>query len=316
MRILFVSSNRIGDAVITTGVLDHLIRTHPGCRVTIACGPVAEGVFARMPNRERTIVVGKRPYDLHWLALWRAVAFTVWDLVVDTRGSGLAYLLAARRRAVKRREPGRKFEQFAAMLKVDPAPLPVVWTAPEDRAAVERLLPAGRPVVGLGPTANSAYKMWPAERFAALFHRLAAGPLPGAIPAVFAGPGAAERAGSAPLLAALPNAIDLVGRLTLPQAAAAIQRCAVYVGNDSGLMHLAAAAGAPTIGLCGATMDRSVEMAPAGQFARWALATGPSMEALSVDAAFAAARAVIAEADAASRRLATISPGTPETTPL
>ncbi len=304
MRVLFVSANRIGDAVITTGVLDHLIRAHPDCRITVVCGPVAEGVFARMPNRERTILFGKQPYDLHWLALWGQVAWSRWDLVVDTRGSALAYLVPARRRAVKSRQRGRKFEQFAAMLRIDPAPLPVVWTAPEDCAVVKRLLPAGRPVIGLGPTANSAYKMWPVERFAALFHRLATGPLPGAVAAVFAGPGATERAGAAALLAALPEAIDLVGRLSLPEAAAAIQSCALYVGNDSGLMHLAAAAATPTVGLCGATLDRAEEMAPAGRFARWALAAEPTMEALSVEEAYAAALAVLARTKAVAGQVA------------
>jgi ADP-heptose:LPS heptosyltransferase len=298
MRILFNSANRIGDAVITTGLLDHLIRTYPESRITVVCGRMAEGVFARMPNRERTILVDKRPYDMHWLALWRQVAGTAWDLAIDLRGSAMPYLVRARRRVVLRRLPGRKFEQLGALLGIDPPPLPVVWTAPEDRALAARLLPAARPVIGLGPTANSAYKVWPADRFAALFRRLAAGPLPGAVPAVLAGPGTAEQEGSAPLLAALPEAINLVGRLSLPEVAACIQRCALYLGNDSGLMHLAAAAATPTIGLCGATMDRAEEMAPAGRFAAWAMATAPSMEALSVDAALDAARRLLAEAAA------------------
>ena len=73
----------------------------------------------------------------------------------------------------------------------------------------------------------------------------------------FAGPGAAERAMAAPLFDALPEPIDLCGKLTIAEAAACIQRCAFYVGNDGGLMHLAAASGAPTIGLCGATIDRA-----------------------------------------------------------
>lgn len=299
MRILFVSSNRIGDAVITCGVLDHLIRTYPRCRITVACGPAAAGVFARMPNRERTILVDKRRHDLHWLLLWLRVVVTRWDLVVDLRGSGLAYLVAARRRAVRRRVPGRMFEQYAAVLGIRPAPLPVVWTAAEDRALAARLLPEDRPVIGLGPTANWAGKLWPAERFAALFHALASGPLPNAVPAVFAGPGEQERAMAAPLLAALPEAIDLCGKLTLPEAAACIQRCALYVGNDSGLTHLAAAAGVPTIGLCGATIDRAEEMVPAGRRAAWALAKGPSMEELSVEDALAAASRLLRSESAA-----------------
>src|SRR5579872_5993518 len=169
MRILFVTSNRLGDAVLSTGLLDHLIRTHPDARITVACGPHAEGVFARMPNRERTIVLDKKPYGLHWPPLWFAAATTLWDLVVDIRGSALAWMVPTRRRAVMRRRPGHKTAQHAAVLNLDPPPLPVAWTAAEDRAHAAALLPSGRPIVGLGPTANWAPKIWPAERYAALF---------------------------------------------------------------------------------------------------------------------------------------------------
>ncbi len=298
VRILFVSANRIGDAVITCGILDHLIRRYPEARFTLACGPAAAGVYARMPQLERIVLFDKKKNDSHWPKLWRALAFTRWDLAVDIRGSALTYLLAARRRVVRRRRPGRMFEQHAAMLGIVPAPLPVVWTAAEDRARAAVLLPPGRPVIGFGATANWAPKVWPAERFASLFRRLAEGPLPGAVAAVFAGPGEAERAMAAPLLAALPEAVDLCGALTIPEAAACIQRCALYVGNDSGLMHLAAASGAPTVGLCGTTLDRADEMAPAGLRAAWArsdLARSDraTMESLSVEDVYAACLAMI-----------------------
>src|SRR3974390_1720799 len=172
MHVLFVTSNRLGDAVLSTGLLDHLIRAHPDARITVACGAVAEGVFSRMPNRARTIVIDKQPYRLHWLPLWSATVTTFWDLVVDIRGSTIAWMLPTRRRAVMRRRPGHKIEQLAAVLGLDRAPLPVAWTAAEDRARANTLLPAGRPLVGLGPTANWAPKVWPPERFAALFQAL------------------------------------------------------------------------------------------------------------------------------------------------
>lgn len=299
MRILFVTSNRIGDAVISTGILDHLIHTYPACRITIVCGPVAEGVFTRMPNRERTILFEKRPRDLHWLLLWQEVVRTRWDLVVDLRQSVLSYLVRTGRRAVKPRGAGglRKFEQLAAVLGLPPAkaPLPTVWTHEADRAKAAGLLPQ-RPIIGLGPTANWPPKAWPAERFAALFHALHSGPVPGAIPAIFAGPGATERAMAAPLLALLPGAIDCCGILTLPEAAACLQRCALYIGNDSGLMHLAAATGIPTVGLCSTTRDRAEEMAPAGPHADWALGDGESMTGLTVQSAQAVAERLLAEA--------------------
>lgn len=290
MRILFVTANRVGDAVLTTGLLDHLLRTHPDCRITVACGPAAAGVFARMPNLDRLIVFTKRPWRTHWLELWRQVAFTWWDLVVDLRGSALGFLVPARRRAVMRRLPGRKHEQYAAVLGISPAPLPVAWTAPADRARAAALLPAGVPIIGLGPTANWAPKAWPAERFAALFRALATGKLAGAVPLILAGPGAQEAALAAPLAALLPEAVDTTGILSLAEVAACLQRCAVFVGNDSGLMHLAAATGVPTVGLCATTADRAEEMAPTGRCARWAMGGGPAMTDLPVQTALDAAR--------------------------
>ena len=102
MRILFITSTRVGDAVISTGILAHLLRQHPAARVTVVCGPVAEGVFARMPQLERLIVLAKRKYSLHWWDLLRLVVPRRWDLVVDLRGSATAYVLRAGRRLVLR----------------------------------------------------------------------------------------------------------------------------------------------------------------------------------------------------------------------
>jgi ADP-heptose:LPS heptosyltransferase len=292
MRILFITSNRLGDAVLSTGLLDHLIRMHPDARITVACGPVAEGVFARMPNRVRTIVLDKRPYRLHWPGLWLATATTLWDLVVDIRGSALAWMVPTRRRAVMRRRSGPKVAQLAAVLRLDPPPLPVVWTAPEDRARAAALLPSDRPIIALAPTANWPPKIWPAERFAALFQALRDGPLPGAVPAIFAGPGEVERNTAAPLLRLLPDAIDLIGRLSVPEAAACLARSALFIGNDSGLMHLAAAAGAPTLGLFGPT--DAAEYAPSGRRAAATAAETGKMQDLTVAQALAAAMALLA----------------------
>jgi ADP-heptose:LPS heptosyltransferase len=229
--------------------------------------------------------------------LWVASVGTLWDLVVDIRASALSYLLPARRRAVMRKRPGHKTEQLAAILRLSPAPLPVAWTAPEDRAHAAVLLPGGAPVIALGPTANWSGKVWPAERFAALYRQLAAGPLAGARAVVLAGPGTQERAMAAPVLAALPAALDLCGALTLPQAAAVLARADLFIGNDSGLMHLAAAAGTPTLGLFGPTP--AGEYAPAGRRTAVAVARGPAMADLPVCDAYAAAERLVALARAA-----------------
>ncbi|MFM7780406.1 MAG: glycosyltransferase family 9 protein [Alphaproteobacteria bacterium] len=302
MRILFISSTRIGDAVLSTSLLDHLMRAHPEARFSIVCGRVAEGVFRRMPRLERLISLEKRPYSLHWLEIWGQAAATRWDLVVDLRASAIAWLLWTRARKIIQggRRPGHRLTHLAALLGVDPPPLPVIWTAPEDTARAAALLPAGQPWLVLGPTANWHRKVWPVERFAELALRLTAsdGALPGAGIAILGGPGDQERSMATPVLTALPQALDLVGKLDLPEVAAVLSRAAMFIGNDSGLMHLAAAAGAPTIGLFGPTP--SDEYGPAGPKASAVLADGPpgqgAMEDLPVARVLEAARGLIGQA--------------------
>jgi ADP-heptose:LPS heptosyltransferase len=295
--------------------LRHLIERHPEARITIACGPVAEGVFARMPNRERSIIVRKRRFGLHWLPLWAACATTWWDLVVDLRGSAFALLVPARRRAIMRggRRPGHRLLHLAETLRLSPAPRPVAWWSEQDEATVAPLLPSPSGFLVLAPTASARFKMWPAERFVALAQALTApdGPMPGAAIGVIAGPGEAERRMAEPLLAALPEAKDLVGNLPVPEAAALLSRAGLFVGNDSGLMHLSAAAGAPTLGLFGPTP--ASQYAPVGPRAQAVLAKGPPGETpmlrLSVADALAAARRVLAMAAAEAAAESIQEPG-------
>lgn len=304
MEILFITSSRIGDAVLSTGLLDHLQQTHPQARFTIACGPAAAGVFARMPGRARTLVLRKRSFARHWLGLWARTVTRRWDLVVDLRGSGFAWTVLAGQRAVKRggRQPGHRLLHIAATLGVTPAPRPIAWYAQEDLDRVAPLLPRA-PFLVLGPTAGWAPRMWPTERFVALAQKLTApeGPLPFAPILILAGPGPEEARMAAPLIAALPEARALLGTLTLPEVSALLAQASLYVGNDSGLMHLAAAAGAPTLGLFGPSMVG--EYAPIGPRARAVVAQGTAghapMRGLSVAAALGAARGLLALQEAA-----------------
>ncbi len=170
----------------------------------------------------------------------------------------------------------------------------MVWTSPADDKAAIAALPDGPTWIGLGPTANWSGKTWPATRFIQLFATMQSRD-PRLRPAIFAGPGPAERDMAAPLLRALPDAIDLQGRFELPAVAASLRRCALFIGNDSGLMHLAAAAGAPTLGLFGPS--RRSEYGPTGLRARAVVAPGPdgeaSIEHLTVEAVLHEAEALL-----------------------
>jgi heptosyltransferase-3 len=309
MRILFVTGTRIGDAVLSTGLLGHLVERYPGARFTIAAGPAAAPLFECVPGLERLLTVVKRRYALHWLELYRRVALDRWDLVVDLRGSALAHLLLARERRVMAKGDARlhRVRQLAGLFALDPPPAPRLWTSDAHERRAADLVPAGAPVLAIGPAANWRGKQWRAERFAELAHRLtaASGPLPGARIAVLAA--AHERAQAAPLLAAIAPAsrLDLVGRTDLLTAAAALRRAALFIGNDTGVMHIAAAAGTPTLGLFGPSLPeqyapwgpRTAVVRTTKTFAEIVGApgydhrtTGTQMDSLSVDAAEAAAR--------------------------
>lgn len=256
MRILFITSTRLGDAVLSTGLLGHLIETCPQARLTIACGALPAPLFARLPGLTRLHVLTKRRYAGHWVALWRACVGQRWDLVVDLRNSAVSRLLWCGRLALQpASRPGRhRVEQIGLALGLDPPPAPRLWLSETDRQASAGLVPPGdTPVLGIGPAANWAGKTWPGDRFVALVERLtaSAGPLPGARVAVFAA--ANERDRVAAVLAALPagQRLDLIGQGDPALAAACLARCTAFVGNDSGLMHMAAAVGVPTLGLFG-----------------------------------------------------------------
>lgn len=280
--ILFITSTRIGDAVLSSGLLDHLIGTHPDARVTVACGPLAAPLFASVPQVERVIVMAKTRRGGHWIDLWRRTVGTRWDLVVDLRGSGTSWFLLAGKRVVKRRgltpaTPRHKVEEAGDLLGLSPAPAPRLWLSDSARDKAARLLPDG-PILALAPAASAPFKEWPRERFAALAHRLTGegGVLEGARITVFGGPG--DEAAAREAVAGIDPArlTDLTGALTIDEAAACLVRATVFIGNDSGLMHLAAAAGVPTLGLFGPTDERLY--GPWGARARAIRAGGPADE--------------------------------------
>ncbi len=252
-RILFISSNRIGDAVLSSGILAHLLADHPAAEVTVAAGALPLPLFADLPN-VRLLPIHKAKRARHWAVLWRQVAMTRWNVVVDVRSALFAWTVWADKRMVawsdKRHE--HRLEEFARSLKLPAPPAPTLWLSPERKQRAATFLGDG-PVLALGPTANFTGKQWPAENFAALARHLTGrdGILPHARVAIF---GAAhERAMAVPLLTALPptQRLDFIGLPDLLDAYALLCHCALYVGNDSGLMHMAVAAGIPTLGLFG-----------------------------------------------------------------
>ncbi len=262
-KLLFIASNRIGDAVLSTGALDHAMSLAPDAEVVIACGPLAAPLFRATPRLARLFEIEKvRTRGAHWMELWSALRGMRFDLAVDLRGTLITYALSARRRIVHRKslQLRHKIDELTELMGASAPLRPRLHIDAAARAAAEAAFPAGGPALALGPGANFIGKRWPPERFAAVARRLTRpqGKLDGARIVIVGGP--EDRQIGDEMVRSLDAdgvaATNLAGALDLLAVAAVLERATLFIGNDSGLMHLAAAAGAPTLGLFGPSDER------------------------------------------------------------
>ena len=150
----------------------------------------------------------------------------------------------------------RMVDRCAALALPPAAPLPQAWPLPELKVPAtevadwreRRGLTERRPAVAFAPGAVGPSKRWPAAAYAQVAQRLTA---EGIAVWVLGGPG--EKPLAAEIVAdAGPLARDLTGA-DLRSAILALAAADVAVSNDSGLLHVAAALGTPSIGIFGPT---------------------------------------------------------------
>lgn len=256
MKLLFITSSRIGDAVLSTGLLNHMTQKHHGIDVTVAAAPLTLPLFESVPHLNRLILVKKQSFSRHWLDLWQECHHERWDIIIDIRGSLVAYFLKTSERYIWKSSKSKdhRVDQLGRLIGVTPPPPPYLWLGSAHIQKAQSLIFGLTPVLALAPAANWIGKQWPAKSFAMLVDQFLK--QHDAKVAVFGAP--QERVMIQPVLDAIPQdrRIDLVGSLSLLEIGACLKRCQSFVGNDSGLMHMAAAVGTPTIGLFGPSDDR------------------------------------------------------------
>ncbi len=256
MSILFITSSRIGDAVLSTGVLNYCLQKYPNADVTVGCGPLAVSLFEGCPNVARIIPIHKQKYNKHWLAFWEKIARQKFDIVIDLRNTVISSFVRSKERYILSAyvdKTRHKVEQNASVMRLSSAPSPILWFSEDQKKRADSLITNGGPVIGVGPAANWSGKTWPVERFIEIIKWMtdSNSVMPYARVAVFAAPGEEEVAYK--MLSSIPNdkGIDVIAKTDPGTAAATISKCDFYIGNDSGLMHCAAAAGIQTLGLFG-----------------------------------------------------------------
>lgn len=255
--ILFLTATRLGDAILTTGILEYLLTRYPLAPVTIVCGRLPAPIFAGLPERCTVMPLKKKRWGLHWLDVYKSCAATRWGLVVDLRNTPVSRLLKKDRlitHAAAPPEDEHRATYFSRLLGLsETRPLKLFLS---DEAAMRAApMMAGRGLkIALAPASNWVGKTWPAENWALLAQGLMQRHKDAHF-LVMTGPG--EEAMAAPLLRVIPEnrLINMIGNNDPGTALACIGHCDLFIGNDSGLMHGAAALGVKTIGLFGPTSE-------------------------------------------------------------
>jgi heptosyltransferase II len=286
VRVAVLKPCCIGDCVLALPALDALAAAWPDAELDVFVGDHSRAVFEGRDTIAALHAIPERSDLPRAQRLgWRLRRGRYDGIVVLDRSRGLrlaatlarpARLAAARGQTPETRHEAQVYLDVLEQLGID-APLtpPRLTPSVTAQAAAVALIPVDGPYAVLhpggaeNPGASMPEKRWPAERFAALARWLVARGL-GVL--LSGGPGDVERCRALVESAALPDTGNLAGRVDLVTMAAVIERAALFVGPDTGLSHIAAAVGAPTVAIFGPTNPRRYR--PLGSSVRVVAAPG------------------------------------------
>jgi ADP-heptose:LPS heptosyltransferase len=295
-RILVIRLGALGDLALCIQAFHEIRQAHKDAEIALLTMPAFAGFARRMPWFDR-VIVDPRPPAIRvdqWLRLVADVrAFgpkRVYDLQGKRRQSVLFALLGGplgpewsgaapycSHPRPKLPTPGTHFTDYVtaqlrlAGVKAQP-PADVNWLdAPIDVFQ----LPERYAVLVPGCAPHREYKRWPPRNFAALAQKLETR----GIASVAVGT-AQDAEAIAAIRSIAPHVTDLSGRTDLFQLAGLMRRAEVVIANDTGPMHIAAALGAPTLGLMSGQVDAAWN-APHGPRAK--ALRGTPLAALDVD---------------------------------
>jgi heptosyltransferase-2 len=274
-RILLIRFGSLGDVVLTTPVIRAVRTAFPDAYIAMLAGERSAGIISADPRLDEIIVFRRKTKNPS--ELWRVAGSLRerdFDISIDMqrkfRSSLLAYLSGAKFRVgyhnprgllctVRMPDKGNEsvVDQNLALLKplgiteADRKPEVILSTEDQEyanRMFEERGLASRSPIIGLFPGAGGRSKRWPAERFAAIgdmaIEKYGAGVV------IFGGPGEADIVDTV-AQSMKTSPVLMKDNMTLLQLGAMIEKCDLFLSNDTGPMHISVAVNTTTIGLFG-----------------------------------------------------------------
>ncbi len=307
--ILMVSTNWIGDAIMSMPAVQLFRQKHPDTRITILARPLIRALWAMHPAIDQLeTMVDKLPtirklkqthFDRAYIFpnSFRS-AFVPFMAGVPKRIGPRGHWRRLMLSEVIALPEGHQQLESMKILDVQGEPPAPQINVPEE--SVQSLLvrltnlgfkPSNRPIITLLPgAARGPSKRWPQANFIAVAKKLSDNL--GAQIMLGGGPDDAITCEEI-ATATGPNAISMAGKTSIAEWAALLKMSHCVISNDSGGMHLAATVGTPVIGIFGIT-DPSK--------------TGPLGQAVILQKSSIRARRIPRESEEASRALASIRP--------
>jgi lipopolysaccharide heptosyltransferase III len=252
-KILFIGLSSVGDVVMTTPVLQALEDKYPDAMFDIVVDKRGTGLYKNYPRLNKLYLKDKdrlfRGVPNLLLQLWK----NRYDIVVDVRTDGLAYLIRTKKRYTKWHAKSYGPHAVESLMGViaklhgdTPLPLASVWPSKSDKEYAanklsvfnnkDRLL-----ALSIGDS-RKPIKTWPADKYVELISKYEK---------EFSGVIFLGNSFEAEETLKVANKINLpyintVGN-SLLEAAALLEKAYLYIGPDSGLGHIASAVETPTI---------------------------------------------------------------------
>lgn len=261
-NILIFSFSFIGDATLSTAVIAPLRRHFPEAQISFLVGTRVFDLLAREPSIDHVLVYDNRGQHAGWRGksqLIDALRRRKFDLVINLRDSLWSRFVGGTHWGMARRSDGtHAVTRYLEVLRREG--VDTVGARPNlrfidreiavrDQFLKENNIRRTRPIVGIHPGGTWRYKLWHPGNFARIANLICE--RWDAQILLFAGPGEFSLQAQVVDLVKLKPVV--VNNQNIRQVAALIEACDVYLGNDTGPMHIAAAVGTSVIAIFGST---------------------------------------------------------------
>ncbi|MDC6447758.1 glycosyltransferase family 9 protein [Alphaproteobacteria bacterium] len=255
MKILFICSNLIGDTILSSGAIKHFIDQNKEAKLTFVVGPTAAPLLKNFNNIENIIIFKKRKFNFHWFEILQKTYSTKWNIVVDFRSSAISYVLKNNKKYIfKKNHNIHHIDQLSSSFGFNCSNL-FIPTSNNEKNKAKDIFDSSFMHIVIFPGGNWYPKLWSAENFNITmklllekFHN---------IKFILVGSLNEKNKFYNQLIKGIKEdlIIDLFG-FNLTLTSAYMKKSDMFVGNDSGLMHLAVANKLRVISLFGPTDDR------------------------------------------------------------